>query len=368
MFKRLVLCYVIFLAGCTLPISNASSNDLVNNNSMQKLYIVPIYPGNIFSPKRLKIIDVADWRIDKHIRLPNSSSSHLNIDPQGRIWIGYDGDFSKGDNRVQIYSQAGALLHDLTPCRNPDAGIHFIANRVFIVCELNGFSGKVVVLNLETLEIEADIDLGIPDSTLLLTTSAVDENRLVVSAYGRGPIETSYTNIVIIDPISLKTEFLPILSNVHIDRVISYEGRFYMFNAASWRQSRDNAQDVLILDVDNPLELESMTIAPSPVWGVIEDDILYAHHNPEYGQAHTDSTRLFSRTNLRTGETEVWPLPDKWNALDIEFINGQVVMPGLYRYPQESRDGLYTFDFESGELSLLLELDDGTSKLLYVDP
>lgn len=321
----------------------------------------------------MTLIDTKSWQIYKQVNLPNSDSYHFNIDPFGRIWIGYAGDFYRSDDRVQIYTKSGEIVDELTPCDAPNAGIHFTSQRVFIACTLNGFHGKVVVIDLLDMSTEADIDFRLPDNHLLFTTSATSEDTLLMSAYTGIPRDqlnakdTSYTRVALLDEHNLVARLLPtIFTDVRIIHIIPYDGKFYLLNTASWRQSRSNAQDILIIDPTIPDAIGTLTFVSSPTIGVIHNNILYAYHNPEYGQAHSDPKRLFSRTDLTTGVSQTWDLPDRWNAGDMVLIDGEIMMSGYYWGAEDRQDALYRFDMETGELSTILPLDSGNAKLLYI--
>ena len=99
------------------------------------------------------------------MELPDSwvSDSHrLEIDPMGRIWIAYTQD---GMDRVVrrwgvlVFSPEGDLEHELDlGCAPPDSGIAFANGFAFVACAASGFSGKVYVVDLQSMELVKSFD------------------------------------------------------------------------------------------------------------------------------------------------------------------------------------------------------------------
>ncbi|MBI1298363.1 hypothetical protein GC175_32905 [bacterium] len=71
--------------------------------------------------------------------------------------------------------------------------------------------------------------------------------------------------------------------------------------------------------------------------------------------------------NLTTGETESWPLPDWWNAGDIAWVNGKLILSYRRLEDPDQTSGLYEFNPETGELTQLLHLP-GAERLLPTGP
>jgi hypothetical protein len=311
----------------------------------------------------LALIDPTTWTVQHSVALPRSQVRQLSRDRQGRIWVGFYGTSTMIDNRVQVYSSEGALLQELQPCQAPAAGISFAAGRAFIACALNGFSGQVVALDLATMAVERTIDLKSADGALMLITSAADEHAVVVVGLATDPEKPSSDVITIIDPQTLAVRAqLSAGANTDIWRVIPHDGRFYMLNAASWRQERDQANDLLVLDVTGVPTLTPLALAPSPVWGVLDGEVLYAYHNPVWDQLNNDSARALSRLDLRTGATQTWPLPQNWSAGDLVVLDGQILL-SHQTGRDTAADGVYRFDPASGGLQRLLAITGANSML-----
>jgi hypothetical protein len=316
----------------------------------------------------LTLIDPATWAVRHTVKLPRSKVRQLSRDPQGRIWVGFYGTSGLIDNRVQVYSADGALLQELQPCQAPAAGISFAAGRAFVACALNGFSGQVVVLDLATLATERTIDLKPADGALMLITSAADEQAVVVVGMAADPDKPSFNVVTIIDPQTLAVRAqLSAGANTDIWRIIPHEGRFYMLNAGSWRQPRAQANDLLVLDVTGAPTLTALALAPSPVWGAIDGEVLYAYHNPVWDQPNSDGTRTISRLDLRTGAQQTWPLPQNWFAGDLAVLDGQILLSHQAGRDQAD-DGLYRFDPASGRLMPVLNNTHANQLLLPPTP
>ncbi|HLM53018.1 MAG TPA: hypothetical protein VK325_05365 [Pseudoxanthomonas sp.] len=297
--------------------------------------------GAGFPNNALTVFDAATWQMHRQVSIPRSRAKNFSRDPQGRIWIGFSGSIQKSDDRLQVYSPQGELLKTLNPCVDPEAGINFAAGRAFVVCAEKGFSGKVVVLNLETLAIEKTIALSLPDKPLLLISSAASEEAVVVVGSGV---------ITLIDPRSLTVQAqLRPGENVDIWRIIPHQGRFYLLNVGSWQQPREQADDVLVLEPGNAPRITPLALAPSPLWGAIAGDALYVYHNPTWNQANSDSSRQMSRLDLTSKEVRTWQLPDGWDASDLAVIDGKVVL-ARWLGSGGAEDGLYEFDPVSGQV------------------
>jgi hypothetical protein len=319
--------------------------------------------GGGFRGNAVTIFDAASWRVDRRIPLPRSWAKSLARDPLGRLWIGFSGDLHESDDRVQVYSPQGALITTLRPCMDPDAGISFAAGRAFIACAETGLSGKVAVVDLGTLTIERTIELRLPGAPLLLIASAASEGAVVVAGATAGPKETGYSVATVIDPHSLAVHAqLALGEDTDVWRILPHRGRFYLLNVGSWRRPREQANDVLVLDPGAPPTVSPLAAAAAPLWGAIDGDILYAYHNPTWNQPNGDPRRRLSRLDLATGQVQVWPLEDGWNAADLAVIAGEVI---LVRWEGRggAGDGLYRVDAGGRKPAQLLHVADASAVL-----
>jgi len=311
----------------------------------------------------LTLVESNSWTVQRSLALPPSWAQHINRDPQGRLWLGFSGTRDALDNRVQVYSPGGELLQELRPCVDPGAGISFAVGRAFIACAERGFSGKIAVVNLDTLAVETTIAVSVPNAPLVLVASAANDTAVVVAGLTSGAEESSYSVITLIDPRTLAVRAqLPPTKNTDIWRIIPHQGRFYLLNVGSWRQPRAQANDVLVLDPGSPASLTPLALAASPLWGAIEGDALYAYHNPMWNQPHSDSQRLLSRLDLHSGQIRTWALPPRWDASDMIVLDGQILL-AHWEGRRGAADGLYRFDPASGQLQQLLNVADAARVL-----
>ncbi len=321
-----------------------------------------------FNYNALTIFDTEKWQVHQQIWLPHSGVKSFRRDPQGRLWIGFGGaPFGGSDDLVQIYTPDGNLLKALHPCDIPQGGISFASGRAFIACTQNGVSGKVAVVNLATFAIEKTIELTANDdrSNLLLSASAANEEIVVVSgSTNDGPKDTSYAIVTLIDAntLNIKAQLEP-LEDVDVWRIIPYKKQFYLLNVSSWRRIRDSANDIMVLSTGNPPTITPLAVAPSPLWGVIKDDKLFAYHNQTFDQPNSNPKRQFSRLDLVTKEVKIWDLPDNWDASDLGIIDDKLIL-STWNVKQDSTDGLYQFQPENGKLNQLLSVIDA-SNILY---
>ncbi len=314
-----------------------------------------------FAQNALVIFDTQTLQVQRRVELPRSWAQNLATDPQGNLWIGFSGDMRDSDNRVQVYSAQGELRKTLRPCTDPEAGISFAAGRAFIACTENGLEGKVVVVNLDTLEIIKELTLSVPDAPLLLISSAAGEQAVVVAGLTTGPEETSYSVITLIDPqaLTIQTQ-VPLGKNTDVWRILPHEGRFYLLNVASYRQPREQANDVLVLTPGSSPTIEPLALAPSPLWGAFDGDVLYAYLNPTWNSTITDPHRQIAKFDLTSGQVQTWQLPDEWNASDLAILNGQIILVKWEYWSGDEQDGLYQFDPVTGQLSLILNVADAS--------
>jgi hypothetical protein len=307
---------------------------------------------------KLAVADAATWTVASEAELPDSLAAAISRDPQGRLWVGLDGTVASLDNRVQVLAADGTPLEELRPCTSPRAGISFAAGRAFVACAERGFFGSVAVVDLTTLETVATIELraAAPDAPLMLIASAADERAVVVAGLTSGPEESSYTLLSVIDPQTLTlSEQIALGESTDIWRIIPHQGDFLLLNAASWRQPRAEADDVLALDLGGEPRLRPLRSAPSPVWGAVVDGALYAYHNPMWNQPNSDQRRSISRLDLRSGAVQTWELPDGWLATDLIALDGELLLAhaaGRDRYA----DGVYSFTLADGTLHQMLEV------------
>lgn len=359
---RRVWCWIVMM----ILLSACASTAMPQTSLFQNFdYVVSgNNENNGFANNALTIFDAKAMTIQHKVALPLSRTKSFSRDPRGNLWIGFSGNMTDNDDRVQIYSAQGELLKTIQPCVNPEAGISFAAARAFIVCAENGLSGEVAAVNLDTLKTELTLTLGLPNAPYLLITSAASETTVVVAGLTSGPEETSYSVISLIDPQTLTvTAQIPLGKNTDIWRILPHNDRFYLLNAGSYRQPRDQANDILILTPGSSPVITPQALTASPLWGAFDGNVLYVYHNSTWNHPIDDPHRQMSRLDMDNGQLQTWTLPDQWEASDLTIINGEIILAKWEYWSGDTDDGLYRFDRSTGQLSLLLNIADASSLL-----
>lgn len=367
------------LSGCTslnqfmaaLTKSGRMIGELTPSEVMAPLPKRPLYVLTVSEPNlgdnQLVIVDADTWQVTQWTWLPRVAPWDLSRDPEGRVWIGY-GAQPGGDKRVQIYAPDGALLKTLSLCIDPYLPIHFAAGRAFVPCLQSGFEAAVVIIDLASLEVIRQVDIRPRDDTFLLLATGGNEDYFAL--VGNGDISPS-NRIILLDTHTLVTlDPLPIpISNAQA--VLAYHGRLLLLNSIAESLLRNGMveplpagrPDLLIVDTEpEPMLTTYEMVEPGALWGVLEGDMLYAYHNAELLGFNSDSFRAVSRLNLITNESELWPLPDGWNARDLALVNGKIILVHSLA-PEPEKAGLYHFDPASGELTLLVNIP-GAQRIL----
>ncbi len=311
----------------------------------------------------LTIFDSDSFTITRQIKLPQSWPESFSRDPEGRVWIGFASDFQRNDNRVHVYSPQGDLIHELRLCERPEGGIVFAGDYAFVVCANKGFSATVAVVDRSTLTVKTSIPITL-EGDFLAIASAANSDTVVVTGLTSGPEEGSYAAVALINVSTLQAKpplRLGYSSDIH--QILPFNERFYLLNVGSWLMPRGEARDVFILTPGDPPTIESMSVAPSPLWGAILNDHLYTYHDPTYNQTNDDPSRMIARTNLTTGEVETWSLPDNWDAGDLALIDGQIILSFWGLPPDGADGGLYRFDPTTSQLTLLIP-SRGVSRII----
>ncbi len=325
--------------------------------------------GNGFRNNALYLFDAQAENLPAvHLRtaLPRSWARHLNRAPDGTLWIGFGGDFNRDDDRVQLYSPEGELLHTLRPCTNPEAGITFAAGYAFIGCTNDGFTGSVVVLNAEDLSPVTTLHLALPEEPVLLVGSGATEAYVVLTAMTTGPDpERSYALAHVIDARRLElVAQIPLGADTDVWAVLPHAGRFYLLNAASARSAEQPRPDVLILDPAAPDNLERLTLPlASPLWGQMAAGTLYAYHNPGWNTTRQQAWRGISRTPLDGGKGQPWDLSEDFEAGALTLWEGTPCVSHWDYWSPAEEHGIYCLE-ASGDLELRLSLPDASGLLI----
>jgi hypothetical protein len=136
--------------------------------------------------------------------------------------------------------------------------------------------------------------------------------------------------------------------------MLVHNERFFLLNRSSSLRP-ENPIDLNIIDLNETLQItEHHLAARDPLLGLIEGEYLWTYHHP--GVTNDNGSRAISRTNLATGKSQSWPLPDYWGAGDIMMRNGKIVLTRRHSLDPSETAGLYEFDPATGKLTQILEL------------
>ena len=355
------------LAGCIVDIPLP---DTIPNSAGESIRM-PEYPlyvlgQTIMGPNRsqyneLVIVDPDTWSVVRRIPLPKGTPWSIDRDPQGRIWVGYATMAGSSDSRVAVVSSEGELEQVLRPCGDPSYGIHFSDTHAFVPCRMNGFFGQVSVVDLQDLAVTQTIEPQYEEK-FSLTASGSGNGKLLL--FGGGETK-NWLALVDTQTFTITETLTHPFSN--INDVVYHAEQFYLLNKIN-AMFPEKSEALLHLTLSSPSTLEEIHLpGEGATWGTIAEDQLYVYQNPRYGTTSSSPLRFISRLDLTTGETESWSLPDWWNAGDIAWVNGKLILSYRRLEDPEQTSGLYEFNPETGELTQLLHLP-GAELLLPTGP
>ena len=253
---------------------------------------------------QLTIFDAESFEVYRNITLPPSTrdfSHRLEIDPAGRVWIGYSqigiDRIVRKKERVLVFSPDGELEHELDlGCAPVDTGIAFASGYAFIGCAASGFSGNVIVVNLNTMEVVKTFDRVRPpaedgvEQGFYISAVVEVAGSVLLMGFGNPPRDyqpltnaaSAVTAVAVIDPETLTlrgylTGFKPglrILSVLEVDR------RAWLFNELSHLEERPPRTDVYVVDLNNLEVSDRFNLEnPFPHWAEHGDDkAIYIFH------------------------------------------------------------------------------------------
>ncbi|MBI1294601.1 hypothetical protein GC175_06545 [bacterium] len=368
---------VWLLAGCAIPIDlplNVNTEPEVGGatDSTSNLPDFPLYVltrnakgSDGLRYNELAIVDVDTWSIVRRTTLPTGAPWNIDRDPLGRLWVSYASLPGEGDNRVVVLSAEGELDEILRPCPNPYLGVHFNTEYAFVLCAMNGFYAKVVVLDLLGFtEVEA-VEVVSPDRFGLVASDSIEGTILL---YGAGA-ELNRVSLFDMQTYTVTATVTQDFSSIR--EIVHYEDdgvvQFYLLNVISLKYP-EKSDALLRLDLTTPPTLTEVSLPVlGPTWGTIVGNQLYSYHNPQQGTTSDSPLRFISRLDLQTGDSAFWPLPDSWSSGDIVGVSSQIVLAHSVYEDPHGDSGLYEFNPETGELTQLLHLP-GALRLLPTGP
>jgi len=309
------------------------------------LYVVST-AGEANGRSTLSSVDVPSWRISTTVRLRYPQPRSVAVDPVGRVWVTYSALRERAaEDRVQVVADSGTLLTTLDSCRGPEAGIGFAAGRAFVACSEDGRSGRVNVLDATTLAPIGSIRIPAPTGdAYFLTAIAASDTRVVLVGMTKGPDPARrYAAITTLDPVRLAVAWQsePI-ADLDVWSIVPYGSDFLLTNVAS-AESRDPTRRADVLRLRPGNRLDRITVAPSPLWAAVADDVLYLYHDRSWNSLSASTARALSSYHLTRHTVTQWDLPDGFNAGAIAVLGDRIALASPDAGPGRPA-GVYAFD------------------------
>ena len=339
---------------------------------------------------RLTIFDADTFEVYRTIDLPQAfegRSHRLERDGKGRIWIGYSQEYTDVlpwniKEEVRVFSAQGDLEHVLdTQCGPPEGGIAFANGYAFIGCIWSGFSAKVVVVDVESMNIVKTLEIRRPHPEIPnpeisdFFLDAVEEVDGSILAFGSGGPPAGYeavkprtrgiSVVARIDPETLtvdeyKVEFPP---GASIMDAVEVDGAAWLLNSESHVVERPPRVDVYVINPHTLEVLESFNLdKPYPTWGERGADgyVHIYHMNAIPSDFNVGHLGGVTRINPDTRETDYFQVnePESGNipgfiASDFATRDGvsfAVMSDGLWRVNADGKELVMEQDFAIGVL------------------
>ena len=322
----------------------------------------------------LTIFDADTFEVYRKVKLPPSSndfSHRLEIDPAGRIWIGYSqigiDHIRRKRERVLVFSPSGELEHELDlGCAPLDTGIVFANGYAFVGCAGSGFYGQVIVVDLDTMEAVKTFDRIHPPGedpvkrSFYITTVAESAGSILVVGAGHPPKEYQRltphyavsTRVAVIDPKTLTfrgylTGFEP---GMRVLSVLEVGGKAWLFNELSHLEERPARTDVYVMDPQTMEIVDRFNLEnPFPNWAEHGDEgAIYIFHEVSIPRLREAGYQAgITRLDVATGVETFVPTPTMSSAPGMGVYRGR---PCLARQGKKS-GGLWCLN-EDGNLEL----------------
>ena len=335
---------------------------------------------------QLTIFDADTFEVYRSVEIPitwESYSHRLELDPMGRIWIGYaqDGMSRRGRHSgVQVLSPQGELEHDLDlGCAPPDGGIAFANGFAFVGCAASGFTGRVFVVDLESMDVVHMFDDVIPpgenaaESNFYITTIVEVGGAILVVGFGSPPRNypratphyAAYTRVLVIDPESLEIRgwLAGLEPGLMVYDVLDVGGRAWLFNALSHLEEHAPRVDVYVFDPVTVEVVDRFNLEhPFPKWSVQDDEgtVYISHRVAPVRLRDTGLRSGVTKIDVKTGEESFLDVPHRFGFKDLDVYRGTVCMPNRHNTLNGSEDvGLWCLD-DQGNLELRIKQDQAT--------
>ena len=326
------------------------------------------------SSGRLTVFDADTFEVYRTVTLPpstNDFSHRLEVDPAGRIWIGYSqigiDHLSPKEDRVLVFAPNGDLEHELDlGCSTVDTGIAFANGYAFVGCAASGFYGQVIVVDTDTMDVVKTFDrvhpLGEDSVEQHFYISAVAEaaGSVVLAGFGNPPRDyprvtnsaSAVTKVGVIDSETLiirgyLTGFEP---GMRVLSVLEVDGNAWLFNEMSHLEELPARTDVYVMDPQSLKIVDRFNLDnPFPNWAEHGDDgVIYIFHAVSIERLQKAGYRSgITRLDLATGMETFIPTPTMPHAPGMGVYRDRPCLAGR----DKNSSGLWCLN-EDGNLEL----------------
>ncbi len=348
------------------PTDESSTGELPTNRG----YLRASHPRS----GRLTVFDADTFEVYRTVTLPPSTSGYshrLEIDPAGRIWIGYSqtgiDHLSPKEDRVLVFAPNGDLEHELDlGCSPLDTGIAFANGYAFVGCAASGFYGQVIVVDMDTMEVVKTFDRVHPpgedpvEQHFYISAVAEAAGSVVLTGFGNPPRDyprvtnsaSAVTKVGVIDPETLTfrgylTGFEP---GLRILNVLEVDGKAWLFNELSHLAERPARTDVYVMDPRHPQIVDRLNLDhPFPNWAEHGDDgVIYIFHEVSTQRWRDAGYQAgITRLDLATGMETFIPTPTMPHAPGMGVYRDRPCLAGR----DKNSSGLWCLN-EDGSLEL----------------
>ncbi|MBM4412353.1 MAG: hypothetical protein FJ040_02730 [Chloroflexi bacterium] len=340
---------------------------------------IPAQPLYVVAGKRaIPGLDAsAIWLLDRTTFAPTTQRDlpltfiHDGFIDTQRIWLGYAGDLNEDAYDAATLSLDLRSAHTHRVCMEP-ISVHPFGDDVLVLCQERGFEGKVVRMRAETGEILQEQSLVTNFGDMMLLTSYLHNNELVIFGITRNDYQNQDEGceLQIIDPDTL-TRKKCLTTQGHLVSPGGFlkidDQTLYILNESSaYLESEQRpATDVFRYRTGDSVLTPLANFGRSPEMGTIHDGYLYTVHNiwDSYYLTEASMTRIY-KTNLATWESTYWEYDFyEWRYIgDIATVDGHILLT-RFGHDDVNQEGLYRLNTDTGELTMVVALP-GVSLIL----
>ncbi len=228
-----------------------------------------------------------------------------------------------------VFSPGGDLEHELDlKCSPLDIGIAFSNGYAFVGCAASGFSGQVIVIDTNTMEVVKTFDRVHPGDVkptqqwFFITAVAEAAGSILVIGAGNPPEgyrrltnhSSVTTRIGVIDPetLAFRGYLTGLEPGLRVLSVLEVNGKVWLFNELSHIEERPARTDVYVMDPQTLQIVDSFNLDhPFPNWAEHADDsAIYIFHEVRKRLRDAGYQSGITRLDLATGAETFVPTPN----------------------------------------------------------